>query len=142
MESHEIRLPNTGVYVDMVNAPGDFYKLVSDSFANFTKGTSKAYTFEDKLAYLDHIRHALYHNMDDCDIVKEYIKGRIDWELDEYGDLPDKDDFWSLETFEDLVSHGDRKLHYRTYDNHKDEKIQKNLLRLIKIVIDWEWEDA
>lgn len=140
MVDFKIILPNTCVQVDLINPPSDFDLLVANSFAGYTKGTRKEYTFEDKLRYIDVIRHRLNYNRDDDEIVRDYIKDRVDWELDEYGNLPDKDDFWSLEAFEDFVAQGDRKLCFRTGDHHIDEKIQKSVLRLITIVVNWDGE--
>ena len=46
-------------WVEQINTlclPKDFEEQVKTSFKKFTEGTSKQYTFEDKLLYLDNLR--------------------------------------------------------------------------------------
>lgn len=74
-------------------------------------------------------------------MVKQIILEHTEFKLDEYGDLPDKDDFWSLDFFGYCFFRGreNSKLYGRfCSDRHLNDKIMKLLERIIKVVINYE----
>ena len=136
-----IQLPHVEAF-DTLHLPEDFEERIIASFAKFTEGTNKIYTYEDKLSYLDNLRKRWLHkNIGGSDAVKELILKRCEFELDEYGDLPDRDDFWDLEFIGCCYDEGRRTdfrdLHYE--NNHLDnDKTMRVIAKIIQIVMNWE----
>lgn len=137
-----IKLPHIDP-VDTLKPPCDLSDRVSYSFTKFTELTHPDYTYEDKLLYLDNLRGFL-HPVNAEDSVKNLILDVAEFELDEYGELPDKDDFWDLGFMAECYRKGDktfRAVYERT--SHRDnEKTLKVIFEIIKVVTNWEAEDG
>lgn len=131
--------------IDTVNPPENLEEIVCREFAEFTKGTHRDYTFEDKLLFIDHLRASLYGNINPHDAVKSIIISRDEFELDEYGDLPDRDDYWSMEFLEHCYECGDHKLRnkeFEPFSSSASEKTMKTVLRIIAAVVNWKEDGA
>lgn len=135
---NHMKFPN-GLDVDVNNPPGNFEELIRESFGKYTEGTNKDYTFVDKLSYIDLMRKYAHRYEDAALEVTEYIKERFEYELDEFGEFMEEEDFKTIEVMTDVYERGqlDLKDNY-TGDHHIDEKIMKLLVRAIKVVIDYE----
>ena len=131
--------------IDIDNVPDDLEEQVRKAFAEYTSETAEEYTFEDKLCFIDDCTRKLHHR--DSENVRELIKERFAYELDENNTIADPDDFYGdMAFFEDCYNLGvsDTRLYSHCYctDNRRDnEKIMKILVRVIKAVIEWEPEE-
>ena len=133
-----IKFPRN-VVIDTDNIPEDFEGLIRKSFEEYTDGTAKTYTYQDKLAYIDCCREYLHKAEDSYSCVKELMKDYFKYQLDEQGEIPDKEDYLSVEFMETCYDAGKTNLysHY-TGDHHIDDKIMDLLVRAIKVVINYE----
>jgi len=132
--------------VDVYNLPDDFEIQVQKAFAEFTSGTSKDYTYQDKLSFIDLASEYLHGKKDPDEAVRKLMHDKFDYELDEQCRIADETDFYSTEFMEWCYQEGaeSRELHSRSFEgvkNHHDrEKIEEMLVRFIKAVIDYEKE--
>lgn len=142
-----IRLPRR-VEIDLDNIPEDFDQIVRNTFRDYTEGTKDDYCFEDKLCFIDRCVELL-HNVEDPDEeVMKLMKERFEFEVYEYGTFPGESDFLSIEFMEHCFNMGREKA--RLYPgaekfakNRSDhEKIEKLLLRIMRVVIDYEPEEV
>ena len=127
--------------VDIDNIPEDFEVQVQKAFAEYTEMTSKDYTFQDKLMFIDVCVNILHGEKDNSEAVMELMKDTFEYQVTEYGTFPNESDFLTTEFMEICYEEGKRsqKLYYRYGVNrHEEEKIEKMLIRLIKAVIDYE----
>lgn len=135
-----ITLPR-GLEVDPYNLPDDFEEQIKNAFADYTNGTKEEYTFQDKLCFIDVCAEYCHNKGDSDDIIMADLKDRIGREI-EYGDFPEKDDYFSLEGMEYYYNMGkeSQRLYSHDFgkDHHDEEAIEKMLIRIIKTVIDWE----
>lgn len=134
----KIRFPRN-VLIDLDNIPQDFEEIIRSSFAAYTECTAPDYTYQDKLAYIDRCRQYLHHAEDTGSCVRELMKGLLEYEVTEQGEIPDKEDYLSVEFMEQCYDAGRTNLydHY-TGDHHVDDKIMALLERAIKVVINYE----
>ncbi len=132
--------------VDVYNLPDDFEIQVQQAFTEFTCGTSKDYTYQDKLYFIDLASKHLHGEKPSEESVRQLMHDKFDYELDECGRFADETDFYSIEFMEWCYQEGaeNQKLHSRTFegvkDHHDREKIEEMLVRFIKAVIDYEKE--
>lgn len=143
-----IRLPRN-VKIDIYNIPDNFDNIIRKTFRDYTEGTHKAYRYCDKLSFIDRCVELLHRNTASDTEVKNLIMDRTEYELDEYGEFPEKDDFWSFEFMCDCYDKGKKdSLMYSKYysqsecidsgDKHLNDKVMKLLVRIIKVVINYE----
>lgn len=135
-----ITLPR-GINVDIDNVPDNLEELVGTAFAEYTSGTSSAYTFEDKLCFIDDMTKHLHRR--DSGNVQDLIKKRFEYELHEQGRIMDSDEFYGdMAFFEDcyMLGSSDTRLYSYDYceDRRDNEKIMKILVRGITAVMNWE----
>ncbi len=134
-----INLPRE-LKIDIDNVPENLEELVAKSFAEYTKGTHKDYTFEDKLHYID-LTARLLHHSDSTYAVNDEIKSRFEYELDEYGNIADEEDFFSMEFMEQCYDRGQKDAALYSYnfahERRDNEKIMKILVRVITAVMNW-----
>lgn len=130
--------------VDIDNVPDDFEDQIKAVFSEYTEGTAKSYTYQDKLCFIDIMANLINtqsSHPDSYEAVKELMLGMFEHNLDDYGELPDKDDFESIEFMETCYRKGieDSKLYTKvTGDHHKYDKIMMLEYRAIKAVMEWE----
>ena len=141
MRSYSVELPR-GVVVDVFNLPEDFEKQIIESFKGYTAETAKEYRDSDRLGFVDCcVRHI---NGDKCsyDVVDEKVKSFITSQWEEYGQLDSKDDVYSVDFMADCYAEGVQNAvlcsHFGTYDNHIYDQIQKVLVKVITIVMNYE----
>jgi len=140
----KITLPR-GLSFDLDNIPEDFDEQIRKTFHDYTDGTNPAYMFEDKLAFIDRTLEYLHHTADEDSYgtVKSLCLERMEYQINEYDEFPDMEDYRCFEFMETCYLVG-RDSH-RLYDgntcfakDHKDnEKIYKLLIRIMKIVLDY-----
>lgn len=134
------------VIVDLDNIPDDFEEQIQKSFEKYTFGTASDFTYQDKLSFCDLIVENLHRAGDEWEGVKNLLLERFEYELEEGGGLPDRDDFESIEFMQECYKRGndDRRMHYQfkddrgVIDHHIYEKIMKLEYRAIKAVMNWE----
>ena len=142
-----IRLPRM-VEIDLDNIPEDFDQIVRDTFRDYTEGTRDEYCFEDKLCFIDRCVELLRNVGDPDDEVMKLMKERFECDVYEYGTFPSEEDFLSVEFMAHCFRAGRGKA--RLYSdseklarNRRDhEKIEKLLLRIMRVVIDYEPEEV
>lgn len=137
-----IKLPHVDP-IDTLNVPNDFEEKVKYSFKMFTELTNPKYTYEDKLMYLDNLRGYL-HPVYATDAVKYLILDHIGFELDEYGDLPDKDDFWSIDFMSECFEKGNKPFRdeYEKISHSANDKTLKVIFEIIRVVVNWSDDDV
>lgn len=135
-----VTLPR-GVIIDTNKEPGaDFDEKIKEEFAQYTEGTADAYTYQDKLSFIDICVDRFHGQKDGEKAVKEYLGDRFKYDL-ECGDFPQEEDYYNLETMQDIYMKGkeSQKLHsHDSGDRHEEEKIERIIIRLIKAVLDFE----
>lgn len=141
MRSYEVKLPR-GIEVDICNLPEDFEKQIKKSFKGYTAETAKDYRYCDKLGYIDCCIKYLNGGKRSDEIVNEMVEGRILYEWRENGEIIDEDDIYCSEFMEECYGRGkeDARLysHFGSDDHHIYDQIQKVLVQIIKIVMDYE----
>ena len=137
-----ITLPR-GIKVDTENIRPDLAEIVSREFGKYTTGTSEAYTYQDKLCFIDLMTEKL-HDADSSEKVRRYIKDTFNRRLDEYGEIADESEFLTIEFMETCYDIGqeDHRLYSTkfTEDWHTNEKIMQIEMIVIKAVMDWKKE--
>ena len=132
-----IKLPQVDTPINLGAPPENLEDIVCESFSKYTEGTREKYTFADKLAYIDMLRDWLHPKSSD-DVVRDMFRDYFDYQLDENGDIPDHEDYWSMDFFESCVEAGRKPLYARFGNSGREEEIiQKNIVRIIKTVINW-----
>ena len=132
--------------VDVYDLPDDFEIQVQQAFREFTSGTSKDYTYQDKLCFIDLASEHLHGEKSSEESVRQLMHDKFDYELDDQGRFADETDYYCTEFMEQCYQEGaeSQKLHSRTFegvkDHHDREKIEEMLVRFIKAVIDYEKE--
>ncbi len=102
------------VMVDLNNVPQDFEDMIRKSFEEYTEYTAKEYTYHDKLAYIDLCRKYLHHADDTSNCVRKLMKDYLEHEVSEYGEIPDKEDYLSVEFMETCYENGRTNLYATT----------------------------
>lgn len=128
----------SNVEIDLAHIPEDFEDRIRESFKKFTSGTAKDYTYQDKLAYIDVMRRCLHkaHDAEKC--VRHLMHEMLDYEVIEYGDIPNREDYLSVEFMTSCFDAGRTNLYAQyTKDRHVDEAIMQLLVRAIKVVINY-----
>lgn len=113
--------------IDSYSVPENLEEIVHDSFRQFTKGTAKEYQYIDKLLYIDNLRENIHGNVRSDEAVTKIIGERVQYELSEYGEMPDKEDVLSIEFMQICYGEGFRPL--------KDGKFKYNTEELISNII-------
>lgn len=139
-----ITLPR-GIKIDIDRVPGNLEDIVQKSFGEYTQGTSRAYTYQDRLMYIDVMMKNIWHADAQRDVQK-MILDRFKYNLDDQGELTEPEEFLSVSFMEDCYDLGHDRARLRcrgvTEDRHDDEKIMKIIERVIRAVMNWEPEEA
>lgn len=123
---------------DVFALPEDFDDQIRQAFKDYTHGTSKAYTYQDKLSFIDCVRQYLHNAKDATECVKTLVLETYKYNLDEYGELTDIDDFNTLDFMTEAFEKGRTDLYANyTGDHHIDDKIMEMVVRIIKVVINY-----
>ena len=137
-----VKLP-MNMEVDVYNLPDDFEIQVQQAFTEFTSGTSKDYTYQDKLYFIDLASKHLHGDRKYDEAVRQLMHDKFDYELDDQGRFADETDYYCTEFMEQCYQEGaeSQKLHSRSFegvkDHHDREKIEEMLVRFIKAVIEF-----
>lgn len=131
------------IEVDIYNLPEDFEKQIQAKFAEYTKGTAKDYTYQDKLCFIDLVTKSLHGDMQEDKAVRKLMIDKFEFELDEQGRFADESDYYTQEFMEYCYQAGveNQRLHSRTFEGvrsyHDREKIEEMLVKIIKAVIEF-----
>lgn len=140
MRSYTINLPR-GLEVNIFNLPEDFKEQVEQAFEEYTSGTAKAYMYVDKLGFIDRCVEYLNGDENSDDVVNSLVEEAMIAEWRNNGEIIEKDDIYSLEFMEDCYRKGneDARLnsHFGTDDHHIYDQIQKVLVQVITIVMNY-----
>lgn len=146
MRSYTINLPR-GLEVDIFNLPDNFDEEINRVFGEYTQKTVKDYRDCDRLRFIDCCVRHINGNKKSYDVVDEKVEDFITAQWREYGQLDNKDDVYSADFMADCYSAGVQNAvlcsHFGTDDHHIYDQIQKVLVRVITIVMNYEdKEDA
>lgn len=140
MRSYTINLPR-GLEVDIFNLPEDFKEQVEQAFKEYTSGTSKAYMYVDKLGFIDRCVEHLNGDEDSDDVVNSLVEEAMIAEWRNNSEIIKEDDIYSIDFMEDCYRKGneDARLnsHFGTDDHHIYDQIQKVLVQVIAIVMNY-----
>lgn len=148
MKSMIVKFPGK-IEVDIFHVPADFEDRIKKAFSEYTNGTRNDYTYQDKLCWIDNMVTKLHKAGDSWDAVKDLLMERFEYELDECGDLPDRDDFESVDFMQECYNRGreDGRLYYQFEDDHgiRDHHVYDRVMQLeyraIKAVMEWEIDE-
>ena len=130
-----------GLVFDLDNIPDDFESQIRQAFHDFTNGTRKEYTYQDKLLFIDKMVNLLHGEGNDGALVDEWLDGYAEHERKENGYFISKDDAFSWDSMVSMVGLGRKQQslygEYTEKGSHEDEKIMKLLGRAIKAVMDY-----
>ena len=140
MRSYTIKLPRR-LEIDIFNLPEDFKEQVEETFEEYTSGTAKAYMYVDKLGFIDRCVEYLNGDKDSDDVVNSLVEEAMIAEWRNNGEIIEEDDIYSIDFMEDCYRKGkeDAKLysHFGTDDHHIYDQIQKVLVRIIRVVMNY-----
>lgn len=140
MRKYTINLPR-GLEVDIFDLPEDFKEQVEQAFREYTSGTAKAYMYVDKLGFIDRCVEHLNGDEDSDDVVNSLVEEAMIAEWRSNGEIIKEDDIYSFEFMENCNRKGkeDAKLnsHFGTDDYHIYDQIQKVLVQVIAIVMNY-----
>ena len=103
------------------------------------------FMYHDKLCFIDVMVKKLHGNKDADDAVMDAMKDYMEYEVKEYGNIPDKEDYLDIGFMEHCYNLGQRSMELYSHQwkeqqrKHDDDKIMKVLCRAIKAVMDYEW---
>nr|DAV29435.1 MAG TPA: hypothetical protein [Caudoviricetes sp.] len=146
MRSYTINLPR-GLEVDIFNLPDNFDEEINRVSGEYTQGTAKDHRDCDRLGFIDCCVRHINGDKNNYDVVDEKVEDFITAQWREYGQLDNKDDVYSADFMADCYSAGVQNAvlcsHFGTDDHHIYDQIQKVLVRVITIVMNYEdKEDA
>lgn len=143
MRTYMIKLPR-GLEVDIFHLPENFDEEIKRTFREYTLETSRDYRDCDRLGYIDCCVSHINGDKDRYDVVDEKVKDFISYQWEEYGQLDNKDDVYSIDFMADCYSDGVQNAvlcsHFGSNDHHIYDQIQHVLARIIKIVANYEDE--
>jgi len=134
-----------GLKVDLDCIPDDLEEQVQKVFSEYTEMTNPAFMYHDKLCFIDCMVEKLHGNKDSEDAVMDAMKDYLEYEVKEYGNIPDKDEYLDVGFMEHCYKLGQKSMEMYSHQfikkqrKHDDEKIMKVLCRSIKAVMDYEW---
>lgn len=141
MRSYNIELPGS-VIVDVFNLPDDFEERVIESFKNYAEETAKEYRYCDKLKYIDCYVWSLNDYKYSEEAVNDLVEKCILCKWRESKEIIQEDDICCFKFMKDCYKKGkeDASLysHFGSNDNYIYEQIQKVLVKVITIVMNYE----
>lgn len=146
MKSYTIILPR-GLKVDIFKLPEDFKEQIKQAFKEYTQETNKDYRDCDRLGFIDCCVRHINGDKNAYDVVDEKVKDFISYQWEEYGQLNNKDDVYSVDFMEICYSEGVHNAvlcsHFGIDDHHIYDQIQKVLVQVIKVVMDYDeqWQE-
>lgn len=141
MRKYTIKLPR-GLEVDIFNLPDNFVEEINRVFGEYTQGTAKDYRDCDRLGFIDCCVRLINGDKNNYDVVDEKVEDFIIDQWREYGQLDNKDDVYSADFMADCYSAGVQNAvlcsHFGTDDHHIYDQIQKVLVKIITIVMNYQ----
>lgn len=142
MRSYNIELPR-GVVVDVFNLPDDFEERIIKSFKDYTAEMKKEYRYRDKLEYIDCcVLHLNGDIKNPYDVVNDIVENRILYEWREYREIIKESDVYCVDFGYDCYQKGEENAklysHFGSDDHHIYDQIQKVLVKVITIVMNYE----
>lgn len=141
MRSYTINLPR-GLEVDIFDLPDDFKEQVEQAFREYTSGTAREYMCVDKLGFIDRCVEYLNGKVDSNSAVNTLVEEEMIAEWRANGEIIKEDDIYCIDFMEDCYRKGneDAKLnsHFGTDDHYIYDQIQKVLVQVITIVMNYE----
>lgn len=92
-----------GLVFDLDNIPDDFESQIRQAFHDFTNGTRKEYTYQDKLLFIDKMVNLLHGECNDGALVDEWLDGYAEHERKENGYFISKDNVFSWDSMVSMV---------------------------------------
>lgn len=133
-----------GREIDIFNVPENFEELIVEDFKAFTDGTNHDYTYVDKLGFIDRCVQRINKFTGDYDAAENFFKDVIVCQWEENHNTLDNDELYCFDNMEMLYGTAREKAslnqHYGSDDHHEYDEIQKLMCRIIKTVMNFEWE--
>ena len=130
--------------VDIFNVPEDFDEQIIETFKAYTDGTNHDYTYVDKLGFVDRCIERINGLDDDYTETEEYLKEQIADYFEMNHEIIDEEDLWGFDSMVQIYRAGkDRarlKQDYGTDDHHEYDLIRQLMCRIIKDVMNFEWD--
>lgn len=141
MRSYNIKLPR-GVIVDIFNLPKNFETQIIESFKKYIANTEKKYRYRYKLEYIDFCVRYLNGDKYPDNVVNDLVENRIIYEWRESKKIIQEDDICCFKFMKNCYKKGkeDASLysHFGSNDNYIYEQIQKVLVKVITIIMNYE----
>lgn len=141
MRSYMVKLPRN-LEVDIFHLPEDFDEQVKRVFGEYTRETSKAYRDCDRLGFIDCCVRHLNGDIDPDDAVNNMVEDYMLHEWRNEGALLEKEDLYCFDFMEDCYKKGIKNAevcsHFGSDDHHIYDEIQRVLVRVIRIVMNYE----
>lgn len=126
--------------INTLNLPEDFENKVIESFSKFTDGTNSDYTYQDKLCYIDNLKKFYMIRENGNHDVKDLVARIVINNLEGCGEIPEKEEFFSVEFMEKCYESGFLPFlqEYEKRSSSKNDETLKVIFKIIQIVINWE----
>jgi hypothetical protein len=139
--SYFITLPRN-IKVDIFDLPDNFDDTVRETFREYTECTSKDYTYQDKLGYIDCFIEKLNKSHYASDVVDDMVEAKFKYSWEECGELLSEDDIFCKEFMEECYECGKRNAklysHFGVDDHHIYDQIMRALVKVITIVMNYD----
>lgn len=130
--------------VDIFNVPEDFDEQIIEAFKAYTKGTSHDYTYVDKLGFIDWCVERINGYEDDFEKMENLVKQMIADHFEFSPEIIDGEDTYNLGVMVYIYRTARNRTRleqfYGTDDHHEYDRIQQLMCRIIKTVMNFEWE--
>lgn len=130
------------IRIDIFNLPENFKEIVEKTFSEYTEETNKDYRYCDKLGYIDCFISKITENYDQYQAVDDLVKESFEYKWGEKAELLTDDDIYSQVFMAECYARGrdSQRLyqHYGADNPHIYEQIQKVVVKVITIVMNYE----
>ena len=138
-----INLPR-GRHFDIEQIPENLEELIGQDFREFTAGTAREYTFEDKLYYIDLMAEILHGEPGSASSANRLCIDMFKYNLEETNHFTDPDEFLDSGFLEACVDAGKKSQqlysHHFGRSMHENEEIMRVMVRVITTVMLWDPE--
>ena len=136
------RQSDGNITIDTENLPDNLDEIVQDAFAKYTHGTTPEAMYLDKLSFIDDIVQCMHGMVNESEAVHDLMVEYFSHEIDQ-GEIPDEDDFLSMDFMEVCFAAGVRSATLYSNDGyvneyHENRRVMQVLVRIIRAVMDYQ----
>lgn len=133
-----------GRQIDIFNVPENFEELIVEDFKAYTDGTNHDYTYVDKLGFIDRCIERIIGFDDDYNETEDILKKMISDHFEYSHEIIEEENLWGFDTMVQIYrtarERSRLKQYYGSDDHHEYDLIQQLMCRIIKAVMNFEWE--